>query len=437
MTTSPRLLPSTAFNNIALSCLLGLQNLLSLIIPGSPTVPRTSRGRRSRKASTALRIDHTRRSSLYDPTYPEPPKIRLLIGRDAVEFTTNANLLRVYSHFFASQPASQNLTFEFRNLTPTGVATTLRILVSLHSGSSGWDSHTIRYPHDVFQCADMWGLQEVKTQVHTVLADRDFDPHRTITDYEAFLNQLYQFFIMYTDSEMGDIALTTCLKTLQRDHDKICTNVAMHLNQRDLNLPHRERIYGILMAEFARLRGECECQFCVEQRQWKADRLKKMTVLKLWWQILYIEYQWTKRIAIDVALLIWGWLFSRDMALALLLVTPLIGSAVLINGLTYVFGTVLGFYISMGACLISVASMVSMWVLALQGHRFFTRLRNLLLRLWPRMFVVTALFYAVIAMTAWWAVTSVYAALREADLQNWMDRITFVDYLEPDDGQDA
>ncbi|EWC43669.1 hypothetical protein DRE_01556 [Drechslerella stenobrocha 248] len=304
---------------------------------------------------TGLRALHYNpNGSWLDPDAESPPLIRLLIGLEEVEFIANADILRHYSTFFSANETVSRFTF--RGLTVAGVATTLRIVSSLDANTGGYDPHTIRFPHDVFHCADIWGISDVKMQVYNALSSGSI--RCAVSDYGAFLNQLYQFLMAYGQSELGGRAIAAAVATLQKEHKMDATSLPVRLQPYGVDLSPGEEQYNTIMTELARVHGECECEFCKGQRGAKVVRRH---VLLVSWQMMREEYGKVHRLGKAVREWLVGWLFSWEVLVASLLVMPLIGSNTVLTKLAYVIGITVGLYLSMGAYLVAFTACMIFW----------------------------------------------------------------------------
>ncbi|KAF3909986.1 hypothetical protein ABW20_dc0109677 [Dactylellina cionopaga] len=345
-------------------------------------------------------------------------RLRLIIGRNRTEFDVRAELLDTYSPVFAQYPKFKQFTWP--NLSPNGVRIALRVLADIDSsyGRLGApDLDTFNHCFDVFHCANEWDIPRLKTHVYNVLSAGDL--FNKIIDYEAFLNQIYQLFNMYNHQEVADKAITNCLRTIAEEHADLAPGLPIRGQPYGKELSSRDIQYDMLMTEYARVRKDCNCRFCSQQRKWK-EAPKKPWFFMTYFSILKYEISRTSDTAWNMTRWFVNWLFTLGTLLTAILLVPLLGLAVLLNGITYVFGTVCGFCISIGIIIIAVNFLVFIWWATEVTNYFTANMRGVVTRLWTRMALLSLVFYGVVVLTAYYTVMRAHAALKESELLGWV-----------------
>ncbi|KAK6498440.1 hypothetical protein TWF481_011032 [Arthrobotrys musiformis] len=189
-----------------------------------------------------------------------------IIGPSRAKLTIHSTVFDLYAPDFHKEspsvyptltPLATKITFEFCSSRYTGIA-------PLH-----YDSETLQNCYDVYNCAETWGIQALKTHVCQVISSSNILAN--VEDYGGFLAQVYQLYLRLLGQETRDQslsdALTRCLRTISEEH-RVHPG-ASRAGVRSRLHPARNRdeeMQDTLDTEFNRLNGGCSCVFCRHQR---------------------------------------------------------------------------------------------------------------------------------------------------------------------------
>ncbi|KAK6497149.1 hypothetical protein TWF506_004624 [Arthrobotrys conoides] len=193
-----------------------------------------------------------------------PPRnhYTFFIGPDRTKLTVHSQIFNLYAPDFHENTSS------WPSLSPHAAKIAFDFCGSRYLGYVGaYDVETLRNCFDVYNCADAWGIQSLKTHVCQVICASNILVH--VDDYAAFLAQLYQLYAQFMgkDESTAD-ALTKCLRTIAKEHGRYTGVKRGTLRSQLQNPPSREEeMQDILSTEFLRLDRDCYCKFCKYQRK--------------------------------------------------------------------------------------------------------------------------------------------------------------------------
>ncbi|KAK6329954.1 hypothetical protein TWF718_003381 [Orbilia javanica] len=183
------------------------------------------------------------------------------IGPDGSKFTISTQVFNLYAPEFHEE------TSAWPHLSPYATKLTFEFCSSRYLGfMKNYDVETLRSCFDIYNCADSWGIQSLKTYVCQVICGSNILAR--VEDYGAFLAQLYQLNSRFAGSNRGvSDALTKCLRTITKEHSLNTGATKGKLSSRLYKPLTREReLKDLLLTEYNRLGKDCWCKFCKYQR---------------------------------------------------------------------------------------------------------------------------------------------------------------------------
>ncbi|EPS39503.1 hypothetical protein H072_6654 [Dactylellina haptotyla CBS 200.50] len=334
-------------------------------------------------------------------------RVKLLIGPNRTEFDVQADLLDEYSAVFWEHPEGRQFTFP--KLSPNAVRIALAALGGYYSGHGSYgslDTEALHNCFDVYHCAHEWRVPILKRYIYSTLSAYNLLSH--MTDYQRFLDQLYQLLGKYYDDKIARQAIAICLDNIRAEHDKL--NPAL--------LPLRTQAYGNdmdmksirydqLMTEINRVKGECDCRFCLDQRKRASNRQDRA----IWASSNVVRFEVGRVLSLICKTT--GFLmkmFSMQMLIVLAMAFVLMGNEIFFDGIADTLNIIVAVYIYIGVLLVGAVFSGYLYVISRCVMRMLERRNSYFARLWLKVvsFPISRRQFWKVFWLAIFAVWSVY-----------------------------